>query len=87
MGRCINPGNNGFAEIVRAGYVDKTSLAGLINRTIGTRKKLTCLSLPGGFGKTYAAEMLCAYYDRTCDSGNLFSALGCCKQLPYGYYG
>ncbi|MBQ9009971.1 MAG: AAA family ATPase [Clostridia bacterium] len=72
MGTYLNPGNGGFAEILRSGYVDKTGLIGLINHTVGTKRKLTCVSRPRRFGKSCAALMLCAYYDRTCDSRGLF---------------
>ncbi|MBR3242743.1 MAG: AAA family ATPase [Parasporobacterium sp.] len=72
MGTYLNPGNSGFAEIIQSDYVDKTGLISLINSTIGTKKKLTCISRPRRFGKSYAAQMLCAYYDKTCDSHELF---------------
>ena len=72
MGIYLNPGNSGFQEIVRSEYVDKTGLIGLINQTIGTKSKLTCISRPRRFGKSYAAQMLCAYYDCSCDSHDLF---------------
>lgn len=73
MGVYLNPGNSGFAEILQTDYVDKTGLIGLINRTIGTKKKLTCISRPRRFGKSYTAQMLCAYYDKTCDSREFFA--------------
>ena len=73
MGTYINPGNTGFAEILKSEYVDKTGMIRLINQSIGTKRKLTCISRPRRFGKSYAAQMLCAYYDRSCDSRNLFS--------------
>jgi hypothetical protein len=60
MGMVLNPGNSGFEEIVKSDYVDKTGLIGLINRTIGTKQKLTCISWPRRFGKSYAAQTLCA---------------------------
>ena len=72
MGTYLNPGNSGFAEIIETDYVDKTELISLVNRTIGTKKKLTCISRPRRFGKSYAAQMLCAYYDKTSDSHELF---------------
>ena len=46
MGTYLNPGNSGFVEILKSDYVDKTELIGLINSTIGTKKKLTCVSRP-----------------------------------------
>ena len=44
MGMYLNPGNEGFAEAIRTDYVDKTGMLALINRTINTKKKLTCIS-------------------------------------------
>ena len=71
MGIYVNPGNKAFAEIAEH-YIDKTGLVRLINQTIGTENKLTCISLPRRFGKSYTAKMLAAYYDCTCDSHSLF---------------
>ncbi len=72
MGTYLNPGNSGFAEILKSDYVDKTGLLRVINRVIGTKKKLICMSRPRRFGKSYAAQMLCAYYDKSCKSDQLF---------------
>lgn len=72
MGIYLNPGNEGFAKIVNSDYVDKTGLIGLINKSINTTKNLICISRPRRFGKSYAAQMLCAYYDQSCDSYDLF---------------
>ena len=44
----------------------------MINATIGTKQKCTCISRPRRFGKSYAAQMLGAYYDLSCDSRQLF---------------
>ena len=75
MGMYLNPGNSGFAGIRKDIYVDKSGLIGLINETIGTPRRLTCVSRPRRFGKSFAAKMLCAYYDKTCDSSALFDDL------------
>lgn len=75
MGNYLNPGNSGFARIRNDVYIDKTGLVGLINQTIDTPRCLTCISRPRRFGKSFAAKMLCAYYDKTCDSSNLFADL------------
>ncbi|MDE5825338.1 MAG: AAA family ATPase, partial [Lachnospiraceae bacterium] len=72
MGTYLNPGNSGFAGILNDLYVDKTGLVALINNSIETPRRLTCISRPRRFGKSFAAQMLCAYYDRTCDSSDLF---------------
>lgn len=83
MGTYLNPGNSGFVEIIKSDYVDKTELIGLINNTIGTKKKLTCISRPRRFGKSYAAQMLCAYYDKTCESHELFADYKIAKDPSY----
>jgi len=83
MGTYLNPGNSGFAEILKSDYVDKTGLISIINSTIGTKQKLTCISRPRRFGKSYAAQMLCAYYDKTCDSHELFSGYHISEDASY----
>ena len=75
MGNYLNPGNSGFAAIRNGIYVDKSGMIDLINKTIDTTEKLTCVSRPRRFGKSFAAKMLCAYYDRSCDSSALFEDL------------
>ena len=50
MGTYLNPGNKAFQEILQSGYVDKTGLIALINQTVGTMQKLTCISRPRRFG-------------------------------------
>ena len=75
MGTYLNPGNSGFARALQSQYVDKTGLIDVVNHTIGTARNLTCISRPRRFGKSYAAQMLCAYYDRTVDSHVLFQNL------------
>ena len=75
MGMYLNPGNSGFARIRNDVYVDKSGLISLINETIDTPRCLTCISRPRRFGKSFAAKMLCAYYDKTCDSSALFDDL------------
>ena len=83
MGMYLNPGNEVFTEAIRADYVDKTGMLALINKTINTKRKLTCISRPRRFGKSYAARMLCAYYDCTCDSHALFSGRNISKDSSY----
>lgn len=75
MGTYLNPGNDGFAGIRNDVYIDKSGLISLINDTIDTPRRLTCVSRPRRFGKSFAAQMLCAYYDKTCDSSVLFNDL------------
>lgn len=75
MGTYLNPGNQGFQSIRNGIYVDKTGLIDHINQTINTAFKLTCFSRPRRFGKSFAAKMLCAYYDKSCSSRQLFEGL------------
>ena len=83
MGTYVNPGNQAFAEIADEDYVDKTGLIDLINKTIGRKNKLTCVCRPRRFGKSYAARMLTAYYDCTCDSHALFDHRDIAKTKEY----
>lgn len=84
MGNYLNPGNSGFTSIRNDTYVDKSGMISLINETIGTPRRLTCVSRPRRFGKSFAAKMLCAYYDRGCDSASLFADLKISREPGYG---
>lgn len=86
MGNYLNIGNDGFAAAVKGIYVDKTEMISYINDTLGTLDKLTCVSRPRRFGKSIAAKMLCAYYDKSCDSRNLFDGLAISKDPAFETY-
>ena len=75
MGTYINKGNNAFRDIVNSEYVDKTSLIPLINATLNSELRYSCVTRCRRFGKSMAAKMLCAYYDKSCDSRELFVGL------------
>ena len=75
MGLYFSPGNKGFESVLNGIYVDKTEMIEIINRSLDTSDKLTCISRPRRFGKTYTAKMLSAYYDMSCDSKVLFDGL------------
>ena len=83
MGAYINVGNAGFRQALNTRYVDKTGMISIINETIETNRKLTCISRPRRFGKSYAAQMLCAYYDCSCDSHDLFEGLEIARSESY----
>ena len=57
MGTYLNPGNSGFAGIRNDIYIDKSGLISLVNETIETPRRLTCVSRPRRFGKSFAAQM------------------------------
>ena len=86
MGNYLNPGNSGFEAIRNSTYVDKSGLIKVINETIDTVLKMTCVSRPRRFGKSFAAKMLCAYYDKTCDSNHLFEDLIIAQDEDYKKY-
>lgn len=76
MGIYLNPPADGFADILKDGfYVDKTGLIAYTNQVMETSRKLTCFSRPRRFGKSYAAQMLAAYYSKGASSGHLFENL------------
>ncbi len=75
MGFYLNPGNGSFKEALNTDiYVDKTEMILYVNRVVSTKKKYMSVSRPRRFGKTMAADMLCAYYDRTACSKDLFES-------------
>ena len=80
MGIYLNPGYAGFEEIRRDIYVDKSGLISFMNSLIGKPKPLVSFSRPRRFGKSYDANMICAYYDRSCDSRFLFEDLKVAKE-------
>lgn len=75
MGKYINIGNDGFRKAREGEYVDKSMLIPFINSTLGTERCMTCVTRARRFGKSMAANMLCAYYDQSCDSRVLFDGL------------
>ena len=75
MGTFINIGNAGFQRIRRSEYIDKSELISVVNSTLFTRQCFSCVTRCRRFGKSMAAEMLCAYYDHSCDSRSLFADL------------
>lgn len=75
MGIYINKGNEGFLSAVNGEYVDKTGIIEVINNTLNTERRYTCVTRSRRFGKSMALDMLCAYYDKSSDSRHLFDGL------------
>ena len=87
MGIYLNPSNVGFKGILAADiYVDKTMLISKLNKFIDKNNKYICVSRPRRFGKTIAANMLCAYYSKGCDSREIFRDLKISKADNYEKY-
>lgn len=77
MGLYLNPGNRAM-RLDRRGdvYVDKSGLIACLNgRVCRSGDRYVCSSRPRRFGKTMAAHMLAAYYQRGIDSRPLFDDL------------
>ena len=73
MGIYLNPGRETFAEAINSPiFVDKTEMILYINSTVKTEQKYVCVSRPRRFGKSMAANMLCAYYGTDAESYTLF---------------
>ena len=75
MGRYINTGNAGFQSSRNGEYVDKSGLISIVNGTLFTERRFSCVTRCRRFGKSMAAKMLNAYYDQSCDSRSLFADL------------
>lgn len=84
MGNYLNIGNAGFKTVRNGLYIDKTGMISFINSTLNTANKLTVVSRPRRFGKSFAAKMLCAYYDKSCDSHRLFDDMEISKDASFG---
>ena len=73
MGTYLNPGKAAFEEAVNSEiFVDKTEMILYLNSVVKTKQKYVSVSRPRRFGKTMAADMICAYYDREADSREMF---------------
>lgn len=83
MGLFINPGYEGFKTVRNSRYVDKSGLIAVVNGSLETKRKLSLISRPRRFGKSIAAQMLCAYYDCSVDSSFLFDDLKIAKDASY----
>ncbi|MBR2206321.1 MAG: AAA family ATPase [Bacteroidaceae bacterium] len=75
MGIYINTGNIGFQRVRNSEYIDKSGLISVVNSTLFTERSFSCVTRSRRFGKSMAAKMLCAYYDHSCDSRQLFADL------------
>ena len=84
MGSYLNPGNFSFCGSLRSKiYVDKSKLIARTNEAICTEQKYICVSRPRRFGKSMAANMLAAYYDRSESTEELFQNLAISEDKSY----
>ncbi len=84
MGRFVNPDNSAFQVALNSPiYVDKTGLLEYTNSVLNTTEAYICNSRPRRFGKSYAANMLAAYYSKGCDSEEMFSGLDISRESDF----
>ena len=80
MGIYLNPGGELFVMARQSQiYVDKTELIAYLNSVLSTEQRFVCVSRPRRFGKSMAANMVSAYYDRTVDTKKVFDGLSITK--------
>ena len=84
MGRFVNPDSSAFQVALNSRiYVDKTGLIEYTNSVLDTTNAYICNSRPRRFGKSYAANMLAAYYSKGADSERMFSGLRISKDADF----
>ena len=84
MGNYLNPGSQAFQMILESEiFVDKSGLIAVTNRYALTMQRYMCVSRPRRFGKSMAANMLAAYYDRSESTEELFKNLSISKDDSY----
>jgi len=93
MGTYLNPGKQSYQMAVNSEiFVDKTDMIQYLNTAINTQQRYVSVSRPRRFGKTMAADMICAYYDREADSRVMFERLKLAdaktgeRKLPWDAY-
>ncbi len=87
MGTYLNPGRTAYEEAINSEiFVDKSELIMYLNSVLKTKQKYVSVSRPRRFGKTMAADMICAYYDREAESRELFDnkLLSKCEPVRVG---
>ncbi|MCR4560368.1 MAG: ATP-binding protein [Bacteroidales bacterium] len=83
MSDFIDYGNYDFKRVKNSNFVDKSGLLNILNRNIDTENSFMCISRPRRFGKSVAAKMAYAYYDRSMSSAELFEGLEITKSPDY----
>ena len=83
MSQFIDYGNSDFRSVKNSNFIDKSGLLNILNKNMDTDNRFICISRPRRFGKSVAAQMAYAYYDRSCDSTKLFDGLEITKSPEY----
>ena len=83
MSEFIDYGDFDFRTERNSDFVDKSELLNFLNEWIDSPNKFICVSRPRRFGKSVAAKMAYAYYDRSSKSDDLFEGLEVAKSPDY----
>ncbi|MBR6180814.1 MAG: hypothetical protein IKQ77_06340 [Prevotella sp.] len=57
MGTYINLGKEGFQSVRNGEYIDKSGLIAVVNKTLFTEQRFSCVTRCRRFGKSMAANM------------------------------
>ena len=80
MGTYLNPGKESYQMAINSRiFIDKTEMIRVLNSVVNTQQRFVSVSRPRRFGKTMAADMICAYYDTEADSRDLFLKRRLCE--------
>ena len=84
MGVYLNPGDDLFGKSFRSPiYIDKSMIIDYLNKVIDTEMRFVCVSRPRRFGKSMAAHMISAYYDRSTTAQEKFAQLKIARVPSY----
>ena len=84
LGTYLNPGMLSFQMAVNSEiFVDKSEMIQYLNLLVNTQQRFVGVFRPRRFGKTMAADMICAYYDREADSRSLFAKRKLAVGMPF----
>lgn len=87
MGVYLNPGDDNFRMARRSRiYVDKSAMIDYLNSVFQTEERFVCVSRPRRFGKSMAANMVTAYYDRTVKAEETFHGLQITQDESFSTY-
>lgn len=84
MGNYLNPGTDAFKMALKSRiFIDKSKLLSVTNQDICTLQRFICVSRPRRFGKSTAADMLAAYYDRSVNTEEIFDRMKISGEMSY----
>jgi len=87
MGIYLNPGAKKLQKALNSEiYIDKSGIIGYLNKVVDTEQCFVCVSRPRRFGKSMAANLISAYYDRTVDVKYLFRNMKIASEPGFARY-